>query len=186
MIALKLLKYNIIRKRYNMKTSEFSTLVKELKESKKFNVQSLKDCTKTQLMKLEDILIDMELSKSLEKTLDIITDMLLNPTSAVANKKEVKDEIQEPKKTVKAPNKPNKESENTLTGLEYESLKIGDIITIYNPSIIDTHTRIIYKDANLIVTLDIEDSITYELKREFIVDGGYIFKNKRYYLKLSK
>ena len=170
-----------------MRTQEFNMMVKELKESKKLGVKELKECTKNQLIKLEDILMGMELNKSLEKTLDLIADMLVNPTPVVANKKE-EPKKEEPKKEEpkKAPKKTDKKPKEDLVSLDYESLKIGDIITIYNLSILDTHTRIIYKDANLIVTIDTEEPVTYEFKREFISDGGYTFKNKKYYLKLSK
>lgn len=168
-----------------MKTQEFSSLVKELKETKKFNMQSLKDCTKNQLMKLEDTLLDMELSKSLEKTLDAITNMLLNPIPVVASKKE-EPEKEAKKEAKKAPKKTDKPASDVLVPMEYETLKLGDIITIYNDSIIDTNTTIVFKSNTMVVAVDLEDEVSYEFKKEFIEEGGYKFKGKNYFIRLGK
>lgn len=172
-----------------MRTQEFKQLVRELKETKKIDVQSLKDCTVYQLKKVEDIMLDMELSKNLTKTLDIVTDMIMSNTTKVTNKKveeatPVEDEA--PKKTVKkAPKKTVKPSLDEPTGMDFKSIKLGDTIIIFNDSIIDTKTTVVFKSDAIIVAVDLDDNVSYEFKREFIVDGGYKFKGKNYFLRLG-
>ena len=181
-----------------MKTVQFNQMVKELKESKTIKVKDLEQCTQIQLKKIEDVMLDMKLSKDLAKVLDIVTDMIMSNTDKVANKKVATEKVvpvvpvvpvekEEPKKTLKkASNKTIKEDKDIPTSINYKSLKIGDIVTIYSNDIIDTITTIVFKCDSMVVTVDLVDEVSYEFKREFITDGGYKFKGKKYFLKLSK
>lgn len=178
-----------------MRANEFNQMVKQLKEDKSLKVKDLEQCTVNQLIKVEDVMLDMQLDKNLEKVLDIVTDMVISATTKVANKKnvtkevvsqEVKEVKEVPNKAKKAPNKDIKEVKEVPSGIEYKSLKLGDIVTIYNNDIIDTHTTIIFKSATMVVAVDIEDEVSYEFKKEFIEEGGYKFKGKNYFLRLGR
>ena len=183
-----------------MKSNQFNEMVKVLKESKTLKVKDLEQCTVNQLIKIEDVMLDMHLDKNLEKVLDIVTDMIMSNTK-VANKKEVSKkevvaqevvsqevkEVKEVKKTQKkAPNKEVKEVKEVASNIDYKSLKLGDIVTIYNNDIIDTVTTIVFKSNTMVVAVDLEDEVSYEFKKEFIEEGGYRFKGKNYFLRLGK
>lgn len=180
-----------------MRTTDFTQMVKELKETNSIKVKDLEKCTSYQLGKIENVLLDMHLDKNLNKVLDIVTDMIVSNTNTkVANKKNVTEKvvpveqeeqvIKTSKKTQKtAPNKAVKPAIDEPTGMDYKAIKLGDIITIFNDSILDTHTTVVFKNDNLILTVDLDDNVSYEFKKDFIEDGGYVFKNKKYYLRLS-
>ena len=181
-----------------MRNQEFNMMVKELKESKTLKVKDLEQCTTNQLIKIEDIMLDMQLNKNLEKVLDIVTDMVMNATAKVSNKKIATEKVEQvvqdeqvikktSKKTQKtAPNKAVKSAEDVPVGINFETLKLGDTITIYSNSIIDTVTTIVFKINTMVVAVDLEDEVSYEFKKEFIEEGGYKFKGKNYFIRLGK